>query len=203
MISIVDYKIGNIGSLENMIKKVGGCSKLVSNSEEIKNATKLILSGVGSFDSAMQSLLDNNLIEALNYSVLERKIPILCICLGAQLTTKGSEEGKLPGLGWIDAYTYKFKFENSLNLKIPHMGWNTVNEVNENPILKNIKTPMRFYFIHSYYLKAENKENILCQTNFGFNFHSGLIKDNIFAVQFHPEKSHKYGMKLIENFINL
>jgi len=201
VITIIDYGIGNIGSLENIIRKAGGTSIVTSNPEDIKVAKKLILPGVGAFDNGMKNLNNLNLIEILNKKVLEEKIPILGVCLGIQLFTKSSEEGILPGLGWIDARTVKFNFSNK-NLKIPHMGWNSVNIKKESKLFKGLINP-EFYFVHSYHLVCNDEKDILATTNYGYDFISSIQKNNIFGLQFHPEKSLKSGLKIIENFIGL
>ena len=201
VITIIDYGIGNIGSLENIIRKAGGTSIVTSNPEDIKVAKKLILPGVGAFDNGMKNLNNLNLIEILNKKVLKEKIPILGVCLGIQLFTKSSEEGILPGLGWIDARTVKFNFSNK-NLKIPHMGWNSVNIKKESKLFKGLINP-EFYFVHSYHLVCNDEKDILATTNYGYDFISSIQKNNIFGLQFHPEKSLKSGLKIIENFIGL
>lgn len=203
MIAVIDYGMGNVGSLENMIRKVGGQVKIVSSPEELDNARKLILPGVGHYDNAVRSLADLGLIEALKTKVIEEKLPILCICLGAQLVTESSEEGNLPGLGWIKGRTRRFHFENNSKLKIPHMGWNDVETKKNSVLFKNMPEEPCFYFVHSYHLICDNPDDVLTTTYYGYEFVSAIEHDNIYATQFHPEKSHKYGMKLIENFVEL
>lgn len=199
MITIIDYGMGNLGSIANMIKKVGGRSKITSDLNEIKNAEKLILPGVGSFDNGIKNLKNRGIFEVINDRVLNDKIPILGICLGMQLMTKSSEEGVEKGLEWIDATTIRFQSDL---LKVPHMGWNTINVKKESKLFDEIESEKRFYFVHSYYVTAQNDDNILTSTNYGCNFVSSFENENIIGVQFHPEKSHKYGMNLIKNFIN-
>ena len=201
--TIVNYGAGNIGSVANMIKRVGGKAFIASSPQELEKAERIILPGVGSFDSGMGKLEASGMIEMLNKKVLVEKVPFLGICLGAQLCTKGSEEGTSKGLGWFDADTLKFKFNKEQNLKLPHMGWNYVKACKEHPILNELPQNSRFYFVHKYYLQAQNKQDILFSSEYGSTFASGLQKDNIIALQFHPEKSHKYGMRVMENFINL
>ena len=206
MITIIDLNIGNIGSVVNMIKHVGGNCKVSSDPAEIKAATKLILPGVGSFDKAMNQLRYNKLEEVINEKSTLQKTPLLGICLGMQLLTNSSEEGKEKGLGLIPAQTLSFKkaFDvKEINERIPHMGWNDIRVEQENDLTKNLIESSRFYFVHSYYVKCSNKENCLMTSNYGFDFASAIVKDNVYGVQFHPEKSHKYGKKLITNFIKL
>lgn len=202
MITIIDYGMGNIGSIENMIKKVGGESKIISTPDDLLCATKIVLPGVGAFDNGMTKLKEKGFIEILNKRVLEDKIPILGICLAMQLFTKSSEEGKLQGLGWIDAETVKFKL-NDKKLKVPHMGWNIVDIKREGKIYKDMYEEAAYYFVHSYYVKCNNIDDILTTTKYGTEFVSSFNHENIYATQFHPEKSHKYGIKLIKNFVEL
>ncbi len=201
MIVIIDYGLGNLGSVSNMLRKIGVESIVSSNKTDIESADKLILPGVVAFDQGMTNLKNYNLIETLNRRVLNDKVPILGICLGLQIMTQGSEEGVLDGLGWFDAKTIKFdKSKFPENLKIPHMGWNDVTIAKDNKLF-TYDSESRYYFVHSYHVTSFAKEDILTQTDYGYNFVSSLSKDNMVAVQFHPEKSHKFGMKLISNFI--
>jgi glutamine amidotransferase len=201
MIVIVDYKMGNLGSISNIIKKIGHSSIISSDIETIKKAKKIILPGVGSFDKAMENLKELNLIEILNEKALVEKVPFLGICLGMQLLTKHSEEGNVAGLGWIDAEVKKFELSDFPTLKIPHMGWNEVEISSQNPLCDELYENARFYFVHSFYVACYKKENILMRTQFGRPFDSAIHNNNIMGVQFHPEKSHKFGMKLFKNFI--
>jgi glutamine amidotransferase len=202
MITIVDYGMGNLGSVCNMFKRIGVETKVSGVSSEIANAEKILLPGVGAFDAAMQKIDECGLKEVLNKKALEDKIPVLGICLGMQLLTRSSEEGKLPGLGWINARTLKFQFTDP-SLKVPHMGWNSVIPVKTHPVIENLPEDPRFYFVHSYYVSAANDADVLTKTHYGIDFHSMVQSDNIIGAQFHPEKSHKYGMKLLENFAKL
>lgn len=204
MIAIVDYGIGNLGSLANMLRKIGANPVVSSDPLLISKAKKLLLPGVGSFDKGIKNLADKDLVPLLNELVLEKKIPILGICLGMQLFSKNSEEGKLSGLGWLDAETTMFKFENrSPKLKVPHMGWNNINIRQKHPLLTNLEADNRFYFVHSYHVVCSNPDNILASTSYGIDFASMILKDNIMGAQFHPEKSHKFGMRLLKNFVEL
>lgn len=203
MIAIVDYGVGNIGSIVNMFKRLGKENVVFTNCEkEIRKADKLLLPGVGAYDRGMKCLNNSGLIPIIESAVFTDKKPLLGICLGMQLLTKGSEEGILPGLGFIDAETVSFSFpENSYN-KVPHMGWNTVNVQKKNPIIDEA-IEERFYFVHSYHVQCNNPADILANTVYGIPFTSAIQHDNIFATQFHPEKSHKFGMNLLKKFAEL
>lgn len=204
MIVIIDYGMGNLGSIFNMFRKIGAESTISSDPSIIKSAAKLILPGVGSFDNGMKNLKDQNLIEILGRKVFVDKTPILGICLGMQLLTRCSEEGTLPGLGWVDARTVRFDFrENRDNLKVPHMGWNGVHLQKISPLYNEMFAEPRFYFVHSYHVVCNDPADVLSKTRHGFDFTSSLQRGNIFGTQFHPEKSHKFGMKLLKNFAEL
>jgi len=203
MITIVDYGMGNLGSVLNMFKKVGAAAKISSDLDEISKAPKILLPGVGAFDTAMQRIDEAGMREVLNQKALVEKVPVLGICLGMQLLTNNSEEGVLPGLGWIDGQSYNFKGKIDELLRIPHMGWNVANIVKQNAITEGYSGEVRFYFVHSYYIKVSNPVNSMMQTTYGLSFDSAIVKDNIFGAQFHPEKSHKFGMKFFENFAKI
>jgi imidazole glycerol-phosphate synthase subunit HisH len=202
MITIVDYGMGNLGSIQNMFKRIKVESETTSDLGTIARAKKILLPGVGAFDAAMQKIESAGLLEVLNRKVLDDKVPTFGICLGMQLLTKSSEEGKLPGLGWIDARTIKFNFTNN-SLKIPHMGWNTVNVKRESSLINDLPAEPRFYFVHSYYVSCAEATDVLTTTHYGTDFHSIIQHDNIFGAQFHPEKSHKFGMRILENFARI
>lgn len=204
MITIINYNAGNIKSIQNMLKRIGAKSCISSNVEEIEQAEKLILPGVGHFDYGMRNLQESGLIGVLNKKVVADKVPLLGICLGAQLLGNKSEEGIIPGLGWIDMEVVKFD-ENKLpkNLKIPHMSWNEIIIKKQSELLAGLNNESRFYFVHSYHMKCNDENDVLTNTNYGYEFTSAVEKDNIYGVQFHPEKSHKFGMRLLENFVNI
>lgn len=200
MITIVNYGLGNLGSIQNMLKKIGVMDVLISNnSDDILNADKLILPGVGAFDAGMSKINELELVPLLNQAVLEQKKPVLGICLGMQLMTQKSEEGQLKGLSWMDAEVKKFQFDNS-ELKVPHMGWNFV-DVKDSQLKMNLIDPSRFYFVHSYYIQCHDENDVSITCQYGHEFVAGFRKNNIMGVQFHPEKSHKYGMELMRFFI--
>lgn len=203
MITIIDYGAGNIKSIKNMLKKIGVQSQISSDKDVIEQAEKLILPGVGHFDYGMKSIEESGLIDTLNKKVLTNKTPILGICLGAQLLGNQSEEGDIKGLGWINMDIVKFLPEQlPSDLKIPHMGWNYTEKAKESKLLTNIEELSRYYFVHTYYMRVNNSQDTLLNTNYGFDFVSAVEKENIYGVQFHPEKSHKYGMELLRNFAN-
>lgn len=200
MIVIIDYGMGNLGSIQNMLKKIGAKAIISSKIADIEKADKLILPGVGAFDNGMTNLDKLGLISILNEIIFNKKIPLLGICLGMQLLTKRSEEGILSGLGWLDAEVVRFKFDSlTCSLKIPHMGWNTVELVKDSHLFNGLY-PSRFYFVHSYHVVCNDRLDVLAETCYGYNFVSAVQKDNILGVQFHPEKSHKFGMELFKNF---
>jgi glutamine amidotransferase len=204
MIVVVDYEMGNIGSIMNMLKKVGVDASLSYESAAIEKADGLILPGVGSFDKGMQNLDEGGLKPLLDEMVIEKKKPILGICLGMQLLTKNSEEGKLPGFGWIQAKTVKFNHKKGVdNLRVPHMGWNTIKIKRQHRILEDFYEDSRFYFVHSYYVECSDDADILSTTTYGVEFTSCVNKENVYGVQFHPEKSHKFGMKFLKNFARI
>jgi len=205
MITIVDYGMGNLGSIKNMFKYIGVDAIIESDIDKIKNASKILLPGVGSFDTAMKKINESDLKEVLNEKALKEQIPVLGICLGMQLLTNSSEEGALSGLGWIDAKTISFKDRIAKSYRIPHMGWNIVKKSNESLLTNGFEEfdETRFYFVHSYFVKVKNEDNSILKANYGCEFDCAIQKDNIFGAQFHPEKSHKFGMKLFENFARI
>jgi glutamine amidotransferase len=202
MTTIINYNLGNPKSIKNMLGYLGIHSHITSDLVEIANAERLILPGVGNFRHGMAQLTKLGLIDVLEKEVMDNKKPILGICLGMQLLTKHSEEGDLEGLGFIDAQTKKFELLDSI-LKVPHMGWNTVSFQKETLLNSSISSQPRYYFVHSYFVECTNQDDILCTTQYGQEFVSGFQRQNIFGLQFHPEKSHKFGMELLANFCKI
>lgn len=203
MITIVNYGLGNLGSIFSMLKKIGVESSITSDPEEIAKAHKIILPGVGHFDRAMERIDRSGIREILDRKALIEKVPILGICLGMQLLTKSSEEGQIPGLGWVPAKTVRFRFPKESSLKIPHMGWNLVQRATASSLTENFVPEHRFYFVHSYHAQVEDEKYSILKTEHGYPFDSAIQNGNIFGVQFHPEKSHRFGMRLLENFAKI
>lgn len=201
MITVVDYGIGNLGSIRNMFKRIGAAAVITSDLEQIAAAEKLLLPGVGAFDNAMQRINSSELRAVLDRKALEEKVPILGICLGMQLLTRGSDEGVLPGLGWIPAATTRFP--SLPGLKVPHMGWNAVRPARTSPLIDGLPESSRFYFVHSYCVRVDDPDDSLLRTTYGVDFDAAIQRGNVYGAQFHPEKSHKFGMKLLENFAKI
>jgi glutamine amidotransferase len=201
-IVIIDYGMGNVGSIQNMLKHVGFSSIISSKENDITSAKKLIIAGVGAFDAGITNF--KPLLPLVERKVLKEETPILGICLGMQLFSESSEEGVLPGFGWIKCQTVRFRFDSDTKLRVPHMGWNTVNiSKKESKLLSGLPTDSRFYFVHSFYYHNVPEQDVLATTTHGIDFVSAVEKENIYGVQFHPEKSHKFGMKLLQNFAEL
>ena len=204
MIVLIDCGMGNIGSIFNMLRKVGADVLISRKPEDIRQASKLILPGVGAFDDGIARLKEFGLVSVLEEEVIGKGKTILGICLGMQLFSKGSEEGQSPGLGWVNADTVRFKFGDNLkNFKVPHMGWNTVQAMKESVFFAPHQEEKRFYFVHSYHVVCNDQKDVLTTTSHGFEFVSALQKGNIIGVQFHPEKSHKFGIDFIKRFAEM
>ena len=202
MIAILNYGSGNVNAIANIYKKLNIMFKSVTNVDELKNVTKIIIPGVGSFDEVMQRLETSGIKQKLEELVIEKQIPVLGICVGMHILGSGSEEGTLPGLNWIKGKVKKFQNENSLQYPIPHMGWNELVLNSNHDLIDGLHDP-NFYFLHSYYFECENKSNELCSTNYNIRFSSLIRKNNIFGIQCHPEKSHDNGVLLLKNFAKL
>lgn len=202
-IAVIDYKTGNLHSVAKALEFVGGDVIVTSDRKELEAADKIVLPGVGAFGEGMACLRALGLIEVLNREVRDKKKPFLGICLGMQLTaTVGEEHGKHQGLGWIDARVARLRFD-SPTYKIPHMGWDDVNFVKESPLFAGLASPATFYFVHSYHLAPENKNLITGVCDYGGAFAAAISFDNIHLTQFHPEKSQKKGLKVLENFVKI
>ena len=201
MIAIVDYGLGNLGSISNMLKVIGERSKITNEKEVIEKADGIILPGVGAFDAGMSKLNESGLADVVKNEASNGK-PILGICLGMQLLGNRSEEGTLPGLSLIPFECRRFSFEDN-SFKIPHMGWDIVNFKKQHPILDALNGQQRYYFVHSYYAVCENPDNVLMTCDYGVKFTCAVVKDNIIGVQFHPEKSHDFGLALLSNFVKI
>ncbi len=204
-IAVIDYGLGNIRSVINMLENIGANAIVALREEDIINADKYILPGVGAFNAGVRNIEAYGFREVLEEQVLKKGKMILGICLGMQLMGISSEEGSLKGFSWLAKRVVRFREKESVmnGLKIPHMGWNVVNEIKTHRIFSNIKHPMRFYFVHSYHMECEGADCEYGLTNYGYNFVSVVIQDNIIGVQFHPEKSHIFGMQMIKNFWEL
>ncbi|WP_338617701.1 imidazole glycerol phosphate synthase subunit HisH [Pigmentiphaga sp. CHJ604] len=199
MIVIIDAEFGNIRSVGNMLLACGHQFEIATSPAQAINATKFILPGVGAFDHGMQQLHKGGWSDFLHEAVIDKKTPILGICLGMQLMCTQSEEGQLPGLGWVDASVQRFRFMKDSQHKVPHMGWNRVSVVRPNPLISETDS-QRFYFVHSYFIACSEEEVVIGKTEYGNSFVSSFQKNNIYGVQFHPEKSHRFGMALMKNF---
>ncbi len=204
MITIIDYGVGNIFAFQNVYKRLDIPTKIAKNRQDLVDSEKLILPGVGSFDYAMGQLNASGMREKLDELVLEKNIPIIGVCVGMQMMGNTSEEGKLQGLKWINAEI--LKFDETLiqqRTKLPHMGWNDVIPVKEHPLFHGLEKESIFYFLHSYYFNCNESGNSIAISDYGISFSSAVNRDNIYGVQFHPEKSHQFGEKLLYNFAKL
>ena len=204
MITLIDYGVGNIFAFQNVYKRLDIPTKIAKTHEDLSDAKKLILPGVGSFDYAMVQLNASGMRETLDELVLEKKVPVIGICVGMQMMGNRSDEGKLEGLKWIDSEI--LKFDESLiqqRTKLPHMGWNDVAPIKNHPLFIGLDKESIFYFLHSFYFKCNNPANIIAVSDYGLSFSSAVNKENIYGIQFHPEKSHQYGEKLLHNFAKL
>jgi glutamine amidotransferase len=200
MIVIVDYDMGNIGSVYNMLKKIGRKSEITRDLDKIRQADHIILPGVGAFDSGMEQLEKFGLVELIRHKAMVDKTPILGICLGAQLMLEKSEEGQKAGLGLVKGEVKRFQLSAESKLRIPNMGWNQIEKVKSSNLVDILPEQPRFYFVHSYHFKMTQSEDQLLMSEYGYSFCSAFQHENISGVQFHPEKSHKFGMALLRNF---
>ena len=202
MVTIVDYGVGNLASIANMARKAGTNCVVSGDPKVLSTAERLILPGVGAFDRAMTNLDERGLIPVLTERAMERRVPTLGLCLGMQLFGRGSEEGSRPGLGWLAADNRRFYFAapTSTSLKVPHMGWNYIEPAAPAALLERLPPEPRFYFVHSYHLQCDDPADVMCWTTYGYRFASGIHRGNLWGTQFHPEKSHTFGLALLKNF---
>lgn len=201
MITILDYGLGNIRAFLNVYERLNIDVEIAKNDSQIEGATKIILPGVGSFDYAMNLLNKSGMRDALEKQVFENKIPVMGICVGMQMLAKSSDEGKLPGLGWIDGNVKLFDTTKiPYKTRLPHMGWNSIRPEKNIALLDGFDEASRFYFLHSYYFECNQPHNVIATTDYGINYASAVKEDNIYGIQFHPEKSHSNGVQLLQNF---
>lgn len=204
MIGIIHYGLGNIQAFANIYNRLGIPFIIATKARDLKSVTKIILPGVGAFDSAMQLLDKSGMRQALDDIALKQRLPVLGVCVGMQMMAHSSEEGKLRGLGWIDGVVQKFDSSKLLSAThLPHMGWNNVYPLAQNLLLSHIDADSRFYFLHSYYFLCRKDKDVLAVTDYGGRFASAVGEGNIFGVQFHPEKSHQWGIQLLKNFAEI
>ncbi len=204
MITIIDYGLGNIQAFVNVYKRLHIPVVVARNSTELDGASKLILPGVGAFDNAMLRLHESGMHDAINDMVMAQKIPVLGVCVGMQMLADSSEEGQLQGLGWVPGKVMAFNStQQESSLPLPHMGWNDVKPATGTSLFQGLETSARFYFLHSYYFVCDQDENAIATTGYGLDFHCAVAAGSIFGVQFHPEKSHHHGVKLLKNFAEL
>lgn len=201
MIGIINYGLGNIKAFENIFRRLNIPVVILSNKSQFEEVDKLILPGVGAFDHAMKTFSDSGMREITEKKVLLEKLPVIGVCVGMQMLANSSDEGKLPGLGWIDGVVKKFDVSQiQFTTHLPHMGWNDVRMIKENSIFTDFPANPIFYFLHSYYFQAHSPADSIATSDYGITFTAAVNNNNIYGVQFHPEKSHSYGVKLLENF---
>ena len=204
MIVIIDYGLGNIRAFVNVYDRLNIMTKIARSAEDIKGATKIILPGVGAFDYAMSQLNASGMREELEKQVINNKIPVIGICVGMQMLAKSSDEGVLPGLGWIDGNVKLFDVSAiPFKTQLPHMGWNTIEPKIDSPLLKGFNSQSRFYFLHSYYFVCNKSDDVISETQYGIKYASAVNNNNVYGIQFHPEKSHSNGVQLLHNFAKL
>jgi glutamine amidotransferase len=198
---VVDYGMGNLGAIPNMLKRLGAQALITADPAAIRDADRVILPGVGAFDTAVRNIDGLGLRDVLAAKAFEDRVPFLGLCLGMHLLMSGSEEGALPGLGWISGRVVRFRTIENADLRVPHMGWNEVADNGQSVLLRDFDTAPRFYFAHSFHLDCDDPADVAGRTMYGYSFPSVVERSNIFGVQFHPEKSHRFGLKLLANFL--
>jgi imidazole glycerol-phosphate synthase subunit HisH len=203
MVVIIDYGMGNLGSVKRKLDLIGVSALITSNQEEISRSERIILPGVGHFGKAIKEIRRRGLYEILNEQVLEEKKPVLGICLGMQLMAAHSEEGDSEGFGWFDADVVRLKIKDSIRFKIPHMGWNMLESKKESQLLKDLPADGQYYFVHSYHFQCNDSADVLATTFYETEFVSAVQKGNIYGTQFHPEKSHEAGERMLVNFLGI
>jgi glutamine amidotransferase len=201
MITILDYGMGNLGSVVNMLRHIGAPCEATKDPRKIEKSSKIVLPGVGAFDAAVSRINNSGLREILEKKASLERIPILGICLGMQLLTRKSEEGNLPGFGWIPGDTRRFP--RDIGLKVPHMGWNVAERARPCPLTERLEGEIRFYFVHSFCVQTDDPRDTVLRTRYGVDFAAAVQRGNIMGAQFHPEKSHRFGMQLLRNFAEL
>jgi glutamine amidotransferase len=203
MIVIVDHGMGNLGSVANMLRKIGSEGVRSADPDVIARADKLILAGIGAFDGAVGRLAELGLVDVLNETVLDRRVPVLGVCLGMQLMARSSDEGSRSGLGWLDADVRRFAFPADVRLPVPHMGWSEVHPTRPSPLFEDGTANLRFYFSHAYHLVCHDPGDVAATATYGYEFAAGVHRENILGTQFHPEKSHVFGMDVYRRFLSL
>ena len=202
-VSVLDYGVSNSGSILNMLKKIGVDASLIGTATEVLEAEKLILPGVGAFDNGMQALVNAGLDKVIREATLEKSVPLLGICLGMQLLCDGSAEGRMPGLGLIPGFCERIVPLNESSLKVPHMGWSFISNIASDPIFVGFEEDVRFYFVHAYHMKPTNQDAVIANVDYGQPLSAVVRSGLTYGVQFHPEKSHRFGMRLLKNFVDM
>lgn len=202
MIAIIDYGLGNVKAFANIYNQLNIPHTIATDPTQLARASHLILPGVGAFDQAMQRLSQSGVRETLDELVLDKKLPVLGVCVGMQILAGSSEEGKERGLNWIDAEVVRFHAAEA-QIFVPHMGWNNVRPLSSDGLFRGLDEQSRFYFLHSYLVRCRRSQDVLAVTDYGGEFACAVHRDNIYGVQFHPEKSHGYGVRLLKNFAEL
>jgi imidazole glycerol-phosphate synthase subunit HisH len=203
VIVIVDHGMGNLGSVHNMLRRIGAQGLRSADRDTVAKADKLVLAGIGAFDGAAERIAELGLVDVLNDAVLDRKVPTLGVCLGMQLMARSSEEGGRQGLGWLDADVRRFSFPADARLPVPHMGWQEVSPTRRSPLFNPADGELRFYFSHAYHLVCNDPSDVAATATYGYEFAAAVHRGNILGTQFHPEKSHAFGLEVYRRFMRL